>query len=93
MSKKFNKIEIYTKPGCPACVAVKDAVENRFANLFETVEISTIGEDISVKQLTERLRFQPRAVPQVMIDDQYIGGSTKTIEFLSRVLQKENSTT
>lgn len=79
------KIEIYTKSGCGACNALKTLVETDYSNVFSEIVTNIIQENTTVEELTERLGFKPRAVPQVFINDKYIGGVKATHSFLQNL--------
>lgn len=78
----IDQIEIYSKPGCAACNALKGLIEEKYTDAIETIVYYTIGEDVTVDNLTERLGYRPRAVPQVFIDGEHVGGYSKTLEKL-----------
>lgn len=81
----MKKIEIYTKPNCAACNALKDLLSNQYKDTFETVTMLTIGVDVTVEELTDKIGYKPRAVPQVFIDDEYVGGYKQTLTKLQQI--------
>lgn len=64
------KVEMYTKWGCPYCVAAKALLESKGVT-FEEYDITMGGP-----KRTEMLERVPGAatVPQILIDDRPVGG-------------------
>lgn len=74
------KIEIYTTPTCGFCTQSKTLV----ANLgFEYTEhmITAETRDALIAELSSRMGSKPTSVPQIFIDDEYIGGYTNLVEW------------
>lgn len=74
------KVKIYGKTvGCKFCDTAKQICQ---ANSFdmEFVDIEEAG--LSVVELSEICGQPVRQVPQIFVDDAYIGGCDKFIEFL-----------
>jgi glutaredoxin 3 len=74
------KVEIYTKPTCPHCVNAKNAF--KAANIPFTEY--TIGANITKEQVQARvnalgLNVTVSTVPQIFIDDAYVGGYSDLI--------------
>jgi len=65
------KIEIYTKQLCPYCTRAKTLLTKKGAN-FEDIDISMGGPKRA--EMIERAGGRA-TVPQIFIDDAYIGGS------------------
>lgn len=65
------KVEIYTKWGCPYCVSAK-ALLDRKGITYTEIDITLGGKDRE-----EMVRRVPgaRTVPQVLVNDQALGGS------------------
>ena len=65
------KIDIYTKFACPLCVRAKHLLKNKGAS-FNEYDITLGGP-----KRQEMLERAPgaRTVPQIFIDDVYVGGS------------------
>lgn len=63
------KIEIYTTPTCPYCLAAKSLLSNKGAD-FE--EIVVLDPSLRAK-MTERARGR-RTVPQIFIGETHVGG-------------------
>lgn len=74
-------IEVYTKPVCGECVQVKNILKRH--NL-EYVEVSAVENR---QQLIDRVKAatgnEPRSVPQVFIDNQYVGGKQALETYLN----------
>lgn len=60
---------IWSKPGCSFCTAAKKLLNNR--NF--TVEERMIGDGWSKDQLLEAVP-NARTVPQIFLDNEYVGG-------------------
>ena len=67
-----KKIEIYTWGYCPYCVRAKNLLTEKG---LAFTEISLDGKDNELMALRERTG--QRTVPQIFIDDQFIGGFTE----------------
>lgn len=65
-----KKVKIYTKSYCPYCIRLKNHLEKSGAN-FEEIDVE------SSPDLYQKLKEETghRTVPQVFIDDIFIGGS------------------
>ena len=64
-----KKIEIYTWGYCPFCVRAKNLLAEKG---LEFTEINLDGKDDELVKLRERTG--QRTVPQIFIDDSFIGG-------------------
>lgn len=67
----MTKVEIYTTPTCPYCMAAK-ALLSRKGITFEETDVSR-DPDLRVA-MTQRAGGR-RTVPQIFIDGQHVGGS------------------
>lgn len=67
------KIEIYTTTTCGFCWQSKELVKRMNMEYIEHA-ITPETNEVLIKQLTERLGKQPTSVPQIFIDDVYLGG-------------------
>lgn len=65
----MKKIEIYTWGYCPYCVRAKNLLTEHG---LEYTEVALDGKDDELKALRDRTG--QRTVPQIFIDDQFIGG-------------------
>ncbi len=65
----MKKIEIYTWGYCPYCVRAKNLLNELD---LEFTEIPLDGKDDELKALREKTG--QRTVPQIFIDDEFIGG-------------------
>lgn len=72
------KIEIYSKEDCSFCEKVKRACEIK--NL-EYTEIKMTSENIS--DLHNRVGQNVRTMPQVFVNDKYIGGHREFMKYIS----------
>lgn len=74
------KIEIYTKDGCSYCVQAKEHIKNHGLEYIEyTLGVNATREDVQAR-VPEGV--QVRQVPQIFIDDQYVGGYLNLLEWL-----------
>jgi len=64
-----KKIEIYTWGYCPYCVRAKNLLTEKG---MEFTEVPLDGKDDELVKLRERTG--QRTVPQIFIDDKFIGG-------------------
>jgi glutaredoxin 3 len=63
-------IEIYTWQTCPFCIRAKALLKNKGV---EFTEYAIDGDDAARSKMAERAGGK-RSLPQIFIDDQYIGG-------------------
>lgn len=75
------KIEIYGTRTCPYCNNAKAAVKH--ANLSYTDYI--VGENATKQDIQDRvnalgLQVEIKTVPQIFIDDEYVGGYTELLK-------------
>ena len=73
------RAEIWTKQNCPYCVRAKALFEQKGVEYKEY----TIGEDVTREQLLERAP-NARTVPQIWLDDNYVGGYTELAAFYGK---------
>ncbi|KGJ04318.1 glutaredoxin 3 [Paracoccus halophilus] len=65
------RVEIYTTPTCPYCLAAKSLLTRKGVSFEET----DVSRDPQIRiAMTERAGGR-RSVPQIFIDGQHIGGS------------------
>ena len=83
------KIEIYARenPPCPFCINAKKWFK---AKNLDFVEYDVTVGDTKI-MLDSRLGHQARTVPQIFINDQYIGGYTDLIasEFAKSLINND----
>lgn len=65
------RVEIYTTPTCPYCLAAK-ALLTRKGVSFEETDVSA---DPAVRTAMMKRAGGRRSVPQIFIDGQHVGGS------------------
>lgn len=67
----MQRVEIYTTPTCPYCVAAKRLLARKGATYQET----DVSREPALRQaMTERAKGR-RTVPQIFIGGQHVGGS------------------
>lgn len=74
-----QKAIVYTKPNCPQCVEAKTLLTQKCICIEERV----LGTDATVEQLFDHVGKPVRMVPQVFIDDLYVGSTPQLREHLS----------
>ena len=77
----MKKIEIYSIPNCPYCVKAKEAFDK---NGFEYVNYTVDGKNVTKQQIQDRVNalgvpVQIKTVPQIFIDDKYVGGHSELV--------------
>ncbi len=65
------RIEIFTTPWCPYCIAAKRLLERKGAP-YEEIDVSV---DPQLRQEMTQRALGRRTVPQIFIDNRHIGGS------------------
>ncbi|MFI3256244.1 MAG: GrxA family glutaredoxin [Psittacicella sp.] len=79
------KIVIYGRPGCPYCARALEESKNLKANNLADYEyIDVYEQNISKDELSQKLNKEVKTWPQVLVDDNYIGGCDNFLEFLSQ---------
>lgn len=74
------KIEIYTTPTCGYCTQSK-ALVSELGHEYTEHTITAASRDILLAELTTRMGRTPTSVPQIFIDDGYIGGYLQLVEW------------
>ncbi|NJC40935.1 glutaredoxin 3 [Brevundimonas alba] len=64
-------VVIYTKPGCPYCIAAKSLLDKKGA---EFTEIVASNDPAKKQEMIQRSNGR-MTFPQVFIDEKHIGGS------------------
>lgn len=72
------KAIVWSKPHCPYCEQAKSLLTAR----GYTIEEKRIGTDYTREQLLEAIP-SARTVPQIYLDDEYIGGYTELKTYFS----------
>lgn len=72
------KITVYTKPNCIYCDRTKQLLKSKGLDYQEVI----IGEDIHRDDFLE-LFPDARTVPQIVIDEQNVGGYVQLVSFLN----------
>lgn len=62
--------EIYSTPACGQCVQAKGLLKSKDIPFVEY----TVGKDIDKASLEERIGASIRSVPQIFMDNEYVGG-------------------
>jgi glutaredoxin len=71
------KFTVYSKEGCPYCDKVKQVLELT----KQSFVVYTLGEDFTREQFYSEFG-DGSTFPQVICNDQKLGGSVETIKFL-----------
>lgn len=82
------KVKIYGRSvGCPYCTTAKDiCVQNKFDMEFIDMESTGMTKD----DLIEIVGKPVGTVPQIFVDDEYVGGCTEFIKFLKAKSEKQD---
>lgn len=72
--------QIYSKPSCPYCVRAKKLLEDGGFTIVETSAV--VERENLIERVTNITGNAPRTVPQIFIDDEYIGGHDDLVEWL-----------
>ncbi|MCF4099499.1 glutaredoxin 3 [Maritalea mediterranea] len=64
------KIELYTTPTCPYCLAAKALLNKKGASF---TEITVVGHPQEREKMIQRANGK-QTVPQIFIDDYHVGG-------------------
>lgn len=70
----MNKIEIYTTQTCPFCIKAKKLLSTLDLNYTEH-NVENSFEEMT-KKLSEKFNKSISTVPQIIINDKYVGGYT-----------------
>ena len=62
--------EIYSTPTCGQCVMAKNLLNSKSIPYTEY----TVGKDVEKSVIEERIGAPIRSVPQIFMDDEYVGG-------------------
>lgn len=62
--------EIYSIPACGQCVIAKNILKSKEIPFTEY----TVGKDVQKSELEQRVGNPVRSVPQIFMDNEYIGG-------------------
>ena len=74
--------KMYRKPRCSCCDRVAKMLEEYDVNV-EKIDVS--GSKELIKEMQKVAGEKVTSVPQVVIDEQYIGGYTEVERFLKRL--------
>ncbi|MGE0527987.1 MAG: glutaredoxin 3 [Bdellovibrionales bacterium] len=72
-------VQIYTWSNCPYCVRAKDLLTRKGVKFSE---INLDGQDEELKELRNRTGL--RTVPQIFINDRFVGGYTDLADLDSK---------
>jgi len=72
------KAVIYSTPACGYCRMAKTLLEKKGIDYEEFM----VGTDITKNELIETIGQDVRSVPQILIDNKYVGGYTELSKFL-----------
>ncbi len=86
------KAKVYSKVKCPYCVKAIELLESK----GHEIEKLTVNEDISVDDFKEvvyqKTGSVPQTVPQIFINDEYIGGHDDLVSHFANLDCKSNET-
>jgi glutaredoxin 3 len=73
------KIVVYSKPACQYCDKAKALLTRLGHNYTEKV----VTKDISLEELFKELGKTVRTIPQIVIDENHIGGYNELTEYFA----------
>ena len=79
--KPSVSIDIYTKENCPWCVKVKQVFQDRNLQFNEIYAPDNIEE--MRKRVLKTAGILPQTVPQIFVDNEYIGGYTELYKLVT----------
>ena len=69
---------IYSTPACGYCKMAKTLMDKHGVVYEEFI----VGQDITKEELVEKLGKEVRTVPQILVDNNYVGGYTELSKLL-----------
>ena len=76
------KIEIYGKNNCSHCEFAKNLINQ----LVENYTFYNLSENINLKnELADRMGKTPQSVPQIFVNDDFIGGLSEFRKYIKRI--------
>lgn len=76
LAKDMN-FTVYSKEGCPYC----DKIKQTLVLTKQSHVVYTLGEDFTKEEFYSEFG-EGSTFPQVIVNDQHIGGCTDTVQFL-----------
>jgi len=73
---------IYSKPNCPFCVRAKKLLDEKGIGYVE--ESAVEKRDELINRVTAITGVAPRTVPQIWLEDVYIGGYENLVEHFKK---------
>lgn len=71
----MSNATLYTKDDCPYCVRAKRLLEEKG---IDYIEINApLHKDLMIKRIVDLGHPAPRTVPQIFLDEEYVGGFTE----------------
>lgn len=85
------KVKIYGRTvGCPYCTTAKQICEQ---NKFDMEFIDMESAGLSKEDLSEIVGSPVATVPQIFVEDKYVGGCTEFIKHLKALSEKKDDST
>ncbi len=72
-------VTVYSKPACQYCGKAKSLLTSLGYEYTEKV----VTKDISLEEFFKEIGKTVRTIPQIMIDDEHIGGYNELMEFFA----------
>jgi|SaaInlV_125m_DNA_1040241.scaffolds.fasta_scaffold350733_1 glutaredoxin 3 len=79
---------IYSKDGCGFCVAAKNLLDQKGISYVEYNISTQPDKRTELLEAASRENVVPRTVPQIWLNNKYIGGYDKLALFFSEVIDK-----
>lgn len=71
-------VEIFGTESCPYCIKAKNiCIENNY-----NYKYLLIGKEITKEEAIEKIGFEFSKVPQIIVDNRYVGGCDSFISYL-----------
>lgn len=80
---------IYSKDGCGFCVAAKNLLDQKGISYVEYNISTQPDKRTELLEAASRENVVPRTVPQIWLNNKYIGGYDKLALFFSEVIDKQ----
>ena len=81
MTEATRTAEIYTKPSCPYCVRAKALMDQKGISYKELQAVDC--RDELIERVKKDTGNEPRTLPQIYLDGEYVGGYTELANLLA----------
>jgi glutaredoxin 3 len=81
--------EVYSRDKCPFCIKAKMLLTQRGVEITETM-LDEDNKSVLIERVVTATGAEPRTVPQIFIDGEYVGGYTDLVRHFT-ALDSEDS--